>query len=126
MTATKADDLNEEPCPVPETILGQMHGSNPSDAAQIAARLPEAQRAQLAAFCYERRHLHQLGLLIASTCDRPALRKAFGLAGDVVFKQSRKPEETIAEERRHSSHTTPKPVTLAKYVRAPSPDEKAG
>jgi len=117
MTASNVHVLNEEQCPVPEDVLGQMHSSNPADAAVVASKLPEPQRAQLAAFCYERRHLNHLGLVIASTCGLLALRKAFGLAGDVVFKQSRKPEETVAEERRNTNHSTPKPVTLATFVR---------
>ncbi len=118
-SASNVHALNEEQCPVPEDVLGQMHSSNPTDAAEVAAKLPEHQRAQLAAFCYERRHLHHLGLIIASTCGLLALRKAFGLAGDVVFKQSRKPDDTIAEERRNTNHSTPKPVTLATFVRPP-------
>ncbi len=122
MTASNVHRLNEEQCPIPEEILGQMHDSNPVDAASVAADLPEPQRAQLAAFCYERRHLHHLGLIIASTCNRPALRKAFGLAGDVVFKQSRKPDATVAEERRNTHHLSPKPITLATFVR-PMDDE---
>ncbi len=117
MTASKVHALNEEQCPIPENILGQMHNTDPADAASVAAGLPEAQRAQLAAFCYERRHLHHLGLVIASTCGQLALRKAFGLAGDVVFKQSRKPDETMAKERRNANHAAPKPVTLASFVR---------
>ncbi len=117
MTASNVYHLNEEQCPIPERILGQMHGSNPVEAAEVAAGLPEPQRAQLAAFCYERRHLHHLGLLIASTCGQMALRKAFGLAGDVVFKQSRRPDDTIAEERRNTHQPAPKPVTLASFVR---------
>jgi hypothetical protein len=63
-------------------------------------------------------------LLIASTCGQFALRKAFGLAGDVVFKQSRRPDDTIAEERRNAHQTAPKPVTLASFVR-PMPSDKA-
>ena len=117
MTASNVHVLNEEQCPVPEDVLGQMHSSDPVDAAEVASRLPEPQRAQLAAFCYERRHLHHLGLIIASTCGLFALRKAFGLAGEVVFRQSRKPDDTIAEERRNTNHSTPKPVTLATFVR---------
>ncbi len=117
MTASNVHVLNEEQCPVPEDILGEMHSSNPSDAAKVAAKLPEPQRAQLAAFCYERRHLHHLGLIIASTCGQYSLRKAFGLAGEVVYKQSRKPDETIAKERRNANQMAPKPVSLAKFVR---------
>jgi len=117
MTASNVYHLNEEQCPISESILGQMHGSNPAEAAAVAADLPEPQRAQLAAFCYERRHLHHLGLLIASTCGQLVLRKAFGLAGDVVFKQSRRPDDTIAEERRNAHQAAPRPVTLASFVR---------
>ncbi len=120
MTASNVNHLNEEKCPIPENVLGQMHQCNPKEAVKVAANLPEMQRAQLAAFCYERRHLHQLGLMIASSCSRPALRKAFGLAGDVVFKQSRDPEETIAEERRNAHQQSPKPITLATFVRPPT------
>lgn len=117
MTASNVHILNEEQCPVPENILGKMHSSNPADAAEVASKLPEPQRAQLAAFCYERRHLHHLGLTIASTCGQYALRKAFGLAGDVVYKQSRRPDETVAKERRNSNQMAPKPVSLATFVR---------
>ena len=126
MTASNVYHLNEEQCPIPEDILGKMHSSNPADAAEIAADLPEPQRAQLAAFCYERRHLHHLGLKIAATCGQLSLRKAFGLAGDIVFKQSRKPDETVAEERRHAHQQSPKPVTLASFIRPVDEGDNSG
>ena len=51
-------------------------------------------------------------LLIASTCDRMALRRAMGTAGDVVFKQSRDVEKTISAERGGRDNSSK--ITLAK------------
>ena len=116
MQTANKHTLNEEECPIPEDVLGHLHSSNPADAALVASNLPEAQRAKLAAFCYERRHLHHLGLMIASSCGIFHLKRAFGSAGAVVFQQSRKPEETIAEERRNSHQHFTKPVTLASFA----------
>ena len=103
--------LNEAACPVPEALVGRILHSDPADAAAIARELPEANRARLAAFCYGRKHLNHLGLLIASTCEFPALRMAFGTAAKVVHQQSRNVEATIAEGERHAGNS--KSVTLA-------------
>ena len=92
--------LNEEACPVPEVVLGKFQGSETPDAVEIAKSLPEAQRAQLAVFCYRKRHLHALGLYIAATCELNALLKAAGPGGEVIYKQSRDPEQTLEQERR--------------------------
>ena len=128
MLSAKSHSLNEDECPISEEVLGKMHESNPAEAALVASDLPEAQRAQLAAFCYERRHLHHLGLIIASSCGIYHLRKAFGSAGNVVFRQSRRPEETIAEERRNAHQHISRPVslaTLAKPMLVESDDDQA-
>ncbi|MGI9412975.1 MAG: hypothetical protein ACR2PM_04865 [Hyphomicrobiales bacterium] len=108
--------LNEEPCPVSEDVFGKFRGTETPDAVEIAKSLPEAQRAQLAVFCYRKRHLHALGLHIAATCDLGALTKAAGPGGEVIFKQSRDPEETLEQERRSQSSSGPKPITLAAGV----------
>ncbi len=105
--------LNEEACPVPEEVLGKFQGSETPDAVEIAKSLPEAQRAQLAVFCYRKRHLHALGLFIAATCELNALLKAAGPGGEVIYKQSRDPEQTLEQERRSQSTSGPKPITLA-------------
>ena len=105
--------LNEEACPVPEEVLGKFQGSETPDAVEIAKSLPEAQRAQLAVFCYRKRHLHALGLFIAATCELNALLKAAGPGGEVIYKQSRDPEKTLEQERRSQSQSGPKPITLA-------------
>jgi len=112
MSPAQSHSLNETAIPVAENLFGQMAQAEPADAVEIAKQLPLDNRARLAAFCYARRHLNHLGLLIASTCDRMALRRAMGAAGDVVFKQSRDVEKTIASERGKRSTSTK--VTLAK------------
>lgn len=112
MSPAQSHSLNEAEIPVPENLFGQLAQAEPTDAVAIARELPLENRARLAAFCYSRRHLNHLGLLIASTCDRMALRRAMGTAGDVVFKQSRDVEKTISAERGRRSEGSK--ITLAK------------
>ncbi|MEL6966493.1 MAG: hypothetical protein AAGM04_03845 [Pseudomonadota bacterium] len=112
MSPAQSHSLNEAAVPIPENLFGQMAQAEPKDAVEIAKKLPLANRARLAAFCYGRRHLNHLGLLIASTCDRMSLRRAMGMAGDVVFQQSRNVEETLAAEGGRGSDASK--ITLAK------------
>ncbi|MEM8748770.1 MAG: hypothetical protein AAGF28_00600 [Pseudomonadota bacterium] len=112
MSSAHLHSLNEKPVPIPENVFGQIARAEPADAVEIASQLPLENRARLAAFCYGRRHLNHLGLLIASTCDRMALRRAMGHAGDVVFKQSRDVEKTMTADR--SRRLSSSKVTLAK------------
>ncbi|MGI9364601.1 MAG: hypothetical protein ACR2O8_05425 [Rhizobiaceae bacterium] len=133
MSAASSHSLNESAVPVPEQLFGQLTTAEPIDAVEIAKKLPLQNRAQLAAFCYARRHLNHLGLLIASTCDRMALRRAMGTAGDVVFRQSRDVEKTIAAERGNRSTsskitlaTAANVVPLRKADTSESDDAKAG
>ena len=114
MSPAQSHSLNETSVPVSENLFGQLAQAEPADAVQIASELPLDNRARLAAFCYSRRHLNHLGLLIASTCDRMALRRAMGTAGDVVFKQSRDVEKTISAER--GKRSSGSKITLAKAV----------
>lgn len=115
MPNVHAHTLNEGVAPVPENLFGQLANAEPKDAVEIASQLPLENRARLAAFCYARRHLNHLGLLIASTCDRMALRRAFGTAGDVVFQQSRDVEKTLSAARGAKREGASK-ITLAKNV----------
>ena len=109
--SAQGHSLNEAACPAPEPIVARIMHADPKDAAEIARELPEENRARLAAFCYARKHMNHLGLLIASTCSMPALRRAFGTAAPVVFRQCQDVEATIAEGKRHSGHA--KEITLA-------------
>lgn len=112
MSPAQSHSLNEMAIPVPENLFGQLTNADPVDAVEIAKKLPLANRSRLAAFCYGRRHLNHLGLLIASTCDRMSLRRAMGTAGDVVFQQSRDVEKTLAAERGRQDSAGK--ITLAK------------
>lgn len=112
MSPAQSHSLNEAEIPVPENLFGQLANAEPADAVEIAKTLPLNNRAKLAAFCYARRHLNHLGLMIASTCDRMTLRRAFGPAGDVVFKQSRDVEKTIAADKSAQREAASK-ITLA-------------
>ena len=109
MSQARPHSLNEASIPVPENLFGQLTQAEPMDAVEIARQLPLENRARLAAFCYGKRHLNHLGLLLAATCDRMSLRRAMGNAGDVVFKQSRDVEKTLGEatkDRQSSSKIT--------------------
>ncbi len=99
MSHAQRHSLNEAAIPVAENLFGQLTQAEPKDAVEIAKQLPLENRARLAAFCYGKRHLNHLGLLLAATCDRMSLRRAMGNAGDVVFKQSRDVEKTLGEAK---------------------------
>jgi len=99
MSRAQPHSLNETSVPIPENLFGQLAQAEPVDAIEIAKELPLQNRARLAAFCYARRHLNHLGLLIASTCDLMTLKRVMGTAGEVVYRQSRNVEKTLAAER---------------------------
>ncbi len=111
MSPAQSHSLNEQAIPIPENLFGQLTSSEPQEAIEIAKQLPLQNRARLAAFCYGRRHLNHLGLLIASTCDRMTLKRTMGTAGEVVFRQSRDVEKTLAAERGKRSDSNK--ITLA-------------
>jgi len=108
--------FEDEDCPVPEELFKQVRDAPPPNAAEIASTLPELQRAQLAVFCYRKRHLHELGLTIASTCSCGALVQVAGTGGRTIFEQSRDPQETLEKERRNHARPGTKTVTLATRV----------
>ena len=110
--------LNEESCPVPEDLFGQLRRASPKNAVEIAKSLREPQRAQLAAFCYKRCHLHALGLMIASTCGCNTLVAAAGASGKMIYAQSRDPEKTLSLEVKRPADDEPKPVSLPLVAKA--------
>lgn len=98
--------------PVSENeVLGQLL-STPNDAVEIGNSLPEMQRARIAQFCYNRVHMRELGLRLASTCGIVSLKHAFGRAADVVYQQSRNVDETLGKLKNTPGNQPPKPVTL--------------
>ena len=98
--------------PVTENeVLGQIL-SSPSDAVAIGETLPEMQRARIAQFCYNRVHMRELGLRLASTCSMVSLKNAFGRAADVVYEQSRNVDDTLGQLKQIGASHQPKPITL--------------
>ena len=92
-------------------ILNQIL-AGPKDAMAIGESLPELQRARIAQFCYQRVHMRELGLKLASTCGLNSLKAAFGRGGEVVYQQSRDVEGTLGALKNSPGSQPPKPVTL--------------
>ena len=109
----------KEDITVPTEIIEEVTSSGPADAVSVAAGLPESQRAILAQFCYGRRHLRHLGLLIAGTLSKQTLMQTFGGAWEVIYKQAQDPEKTLASEKRPASEQVKRTVSLATVGQAP-------
>ncbi len=118
-TAARSLLSRKEDISVPADILEEVTSSGPADAVSVAAGLPEAQRAILAQFCYGRRHLRHLGLLIAGTLSKQTLMQTFGGAWEVIHKQAQDPEKTLASEKRPASEQGKRSISLATVGQAP-------
>ena len=81
--------LEDEPCPVPDEILGEMYRASAHGLDELIATVSPTARALLAVYCYRRAHLASIGLAIAATCDRDDLTDWGGNAGVVLFERSR-------------------------------------
>lgn len=82
--------LNEESCPVPEHVLGQLYRSNPLDLPERIAAIPPFVRAALAIYCARRGHLARIAQAIVATCDKDDLIDAGGDFGAMLFEQARR------------------------------------
>jgi hypothetical protein len=91
-----AMQLNEETCPVPESVLGQLYRVSPHGLAELIETVPAKTRAMLAVYCYRRAHLASIGLAIAASCDEDDLAEFGGNLGADLFVKSRQPD-TVAE-----------------------------
>ena len=81
-SAVQAGGLSDE-------LVGRIYRAGPKRAGEELAELSAAERANLAAFCYARAHLHEIGLVIAADCGLRELLDAAGTAGSVLYAQSR-------------------------------------
>lgn len=81
--------LEDEPCPVPDEILGEMYRANAHGLNELIATISPTVRVLLAVYCYRRAHLASIGLAIAATCDKDDLADWGGNAGAVLFERSR-------------------------------------
>ena len=96
----------EEPCPIPECLLGDLYRASPAGLHALVATIPAHTRAMLAVYCSRRSHLTTLGLAIASTCERNDLIAAGGQFGLAIFTQSREAPAVIRETRRKVTLST--------------------
>jgi hypothetical protein len=82
---------NEESCPVPMELLALLLRADKESVRELAAILPDRQRARLAFFCYGRAHLQAVGTVVAGLCELPALLDAASsqAAGLALYAQSR-------------------------------------
>lgn len=90
----------EEECPVPDSLLGDLYRASPEGLHALVESIPSRTRALLALYCYRRAHLSSLALAIASTCERSDMVFAGGQLGAVVFEQSRLAPKAVEEKRR--------------------------
>src|SRR5436305_8854515 len=90
----------EEVCPVPESLLGDLYRASPEGLHALVESVPAQIRAMLAVYCSRRTHLAALGLAIASTCERNELIRSGGQFGAALFAQSRQAPQVAPEKRR--------------------------
>ena len=79
----------EEPCPVPEEVLGHLYRASKHGLEELVATVPAATRAMLALYCYRRAHLQPIGLVVASSCTVDDLETIGGNAGTALFEKAR-------------------------------------
>ncbi|RYF22323.1 MAG: hypothetical protein EOO77_04360 [Oxalobacteraceae bacterium] len=76
-------------CPVSIDTLSQLYRAEPEALADQLESIPEATRARLAIYLYERSHTRQLGVQIAATCEGASLRRVAGFVGNALHDLSR-------------------------------------
>lgn len=73
-----------------DDLVGWLYRADEDTVLDVMGQLSPQQRADVAVFCYQKAHLHQIGLAIAATCDPGALIQALGtVRGRILFAQSR-------------------------------------
>jgi hypothetical protein len=98
---------------VPAELVGRLYRASESAVLELTATFAPNDRANLAAYCYRKAHLHRIGLAIAATCDQSTLIQVFGTAvGQTLYNQSR--DRPAAPERAPGAHR-PK-ITLARLT----------
>ena len=101
--------LNEESCPVPESLLGQLYRVTPQGLPALIDAVPANTRAMLAVYCYRRAHLASLGIAIAASCEEDDLAEHGGNLGSYLYEKSRKTPriaESLPSQRKRISLST--------------------
>ena len=95
-------------CPVPLELLALLVRCDEARLAATVGELPDARRAALAAYCFDRYHMRRLGFAVARHCTERSLEAA--AAGRHLFELSRnaaepgfeaasRPKRTVAPEK---------------------------
>jgi hypothetical protein len=79
----------EETCPVPDHLLGELYRSKSHELDGLIETVPARTRAMLALYCYGRAHLQSIAFAVAATCEERHLEEFGGQAGVALFKKSR-------------------------------------
>ena len=99
----------EESCPVPDRLLGELYRASPDKLESLVEGVPAQTRAMLALYCHGRAHLQSIALAVAATCGQKHLEEVGGPAGLALFKKSRAAPPVV-----HTSHYAErKKVTLS-------------
>ena len=110
----------EEHCPVPEHVLGQLYVASLHGLDDLVATVPAQTRAMLALYCYRRAHLQSIGLAIATSCRKRDLEACGGNAGRALFEKARE----APNEAPRSHYLERRKVTLSTGIlREVVPDE---
>ena len=99
----------EEACPVPEHLLGELYRANAHGLDELVATVPAKTRAMLALYCYRRTHLQSIGLAVAASCQEYDLEEFGGHAGRVLFEKARQ----APDQARHSHYAVRRNVSLS-------------
>ena len=102
--------LEDEPCPVPDEMLGEIYRASAHGLNELIATVSPTARVLLAVYCYRRAHLASIGLAIAATCDKDDLANWGGNAGVALFERSR---EAPQPSRSNAYAPGRKKITLA-------------
>jgi hypothetical protein len=79
----------EETCPVPDHLLGELYRASPDGLDAVIATVGPETRAMLAIYCSRRAHLASLGLVIAAGCEEYDLTTYGGQFGAALFAKAR-------------------------------------
>jgi hypothetical protein len=100
---------------VPEQLIGRLYRASETVVRDAIETFSPQERANLAAHCWRKSHLHGVGLMIAATCEQTVLIQTLGTAlGSVLFSQSR--ERTVQPGRAVGSRSK---ITLSRGMLTP-------
>ena len=86
-------------CPVSLETLNDLRGADPADFVAMIRDFSEEKSVRLALFCYNRAHLRDVSLKVASTIDPTRLAELAGTMGEVLAAQCRASGQSFGIEK---------------------------